>query len=414
MASTIPSQERVVDPFASYNSNVVNRLTEVVTRSDEGMLTQGALQVITSDSTTVVVQTGYAMKDDVLIRVTQTHTVNFDDTDQWESGIPTLGFPAGYYYIVLKYQYLKQRPAPQAEIKILKPSEGYLLDSTSTVYLLLKVAQISSGAITNLYDYDPGSPSRVRKYIKYYAGPETTLPTHDQARDQARIAYVAASDTFYFGYENEWRELLAGNVEISISFAIDTTGLEVGDICYVDSSGEAALASASAVSSSADFVISKINDDLVTGRGIIVGYMEGVKVETGITISVGDKLYLSNTDPGKVTNVQSLPYFQSVGRALSAGDDSTPINCIFHPRAIIQNTNSTRVTGQISSWLGSGPYYQDVDVSDLGGDAYLCAWFDDSSNLQVMPSDVEVRDSGDTVRVSFPINTLTINYIIQN
>lgn len=411
MASTIPSQERVVDPFASYNSNVVNRLTEIVTRSDEGMLTQGALQVIASDSTTVVAQTGYAVKDDVLIRLTQTHTVDFADEDQWESDIPTLGFPSGYYYIVLKYQYLKQRPAPQAEIKILKPSEGYLLDSTSTVYLLLKVAQISSGAITNLYDYDPGNTSRVRKYLKYYAGPETTLPVHEQVRDQARIAYEAERDAFFFGYANEWRQIQDGNTEIDISF-IDATSIEVGDICYVNSSSYATLASAAANNTSADFVVRVINDDL-TGRGVLVGYIEGVKVETGITISIGDKLYLSNTEAGKVTNVQSLPYFQSVGRALSAGDDSTPINCIFHPRALLQNTNSTRVTGQLSSWtLSGGLYYADVDVSDLGGDAYLCAWFDDSTNKEVVPSDVEL--SGTNVRVWFPINTLTINYIIQN
>ena len=50
MASTIPNQERVVDPFASYNSNVVNKITEIVTHNEVGMLTVSSMEVV-QDST---------------------------------------------------------------------------------------------------------------------------------------------------------------------------------------------------------------------------------------------------------------------------------------------------------------------------------------------------------------------------
>jgi len=416
MASTIPVQERIVDPFASYNSNVVNRITEIVTQNDEGMLITNSLQVIsdsTSPNDTVLVKPGYAVKDDVLINITAQHSVNITDLSQYVS--TTTFFPgAGYYYIVLEYQYQKQRPAPVAYIKILKPTERGLLVEGSP-YLLLKVLDVNiSGTILALYDSDPDPmySTNERTYLRHYAGAVTNLPTFDQDRDQGRIAYESDRNKFYFGYESEWGELLPESVQIPID--LDTTGVSVGDICYVNSGGTASLASAAAINSSADFIITTINSDLITGFGIISGYAEGINVETAITISVGDKLYLSETDAGKVTNVKSAPYFQSVGRAVSAGNDTTPINIIFSPRSILSETG-VRISGQISSWSGvAGSYYYDIDTSELAADAFMCSWFDDSTKYQVVPQDVEIRDSGDTLRVYFNINTLTINYIVQN
>ena len=292
MASTIPSQERVVDPFASYNSNVVNRLTEIATQGTEGMLTVNSMQVV-QDATsinTVIVQTGYAIKDDVLINITAEHTVDFTDDDQWVTPPDAITFPGGNCYVVLDYQYAKQRPAPQANIKILQPSERGLIGAGST-YLLLKVVKtslLSPHNITALYDYDPevGYTSNERQYLKYYVSGAVNLPVHDQERDQGRIVYESETDKFYFGFESSWEDL---------------------------------------------------------------------------------------------------------------------------------NKN---ISGQISSWTldaTSGDYFYDVDVTTLSGpSAYISSWFDDSTDSQVIPSNVEIRDAGDTVRVYFPINTLTINYIIQD
>ena len=109
MASTTPTQERVVDPFASYNSNIVNRITEIVTQNSNGLLTIPSLQVTLGalPLTTVDVAPGYIVKDDVLIKITATHQVDITDGDQWEGGSP-LPFPSGYCYLVLKYTYQKQ------------------------------------------------------------------------------------------------------------------------------------------------------------------------------------------------------------------------------------------------------------------------------------------------------------------
>ena len=88
MASSIPSQIRAVDPFASFNSNTVNKLTEMITRGSNGLTDYNALQV-TSDSTApltqCVVSTGTIYKDDVMIDMTDPHVVDFTDSSHYVS-----------------------------------------------------------------------------------------------------------------------------------------------------------------------------------------------------------------------------------------------------------------------------------------------------------------------------------------
>ena len=45
MASNIPEQTRVVDPFASFNSDTVNQLTKMITQGDNGLTTTKGLDV---------------------------------------------------------------------------------------------------------------------------------------------------------------------------------------------------------------------------------------------------------------------------------------------------------------------------------------------------------------------------------
>ena len=418
MASTIPNQERVVDPFASYASNVVNRLTELVTHNEEGMLTVNSMQVeldSTSPLTTVIVGTGYAIKDDVLIKFTQQHIVDFTDDDQWETP-PDITFPGGNCYVVLKYQYLKQRPAPQAEVKILQPSERGLIGGSNSNYLLLKVVETSTTSphnIVALYDADPqlGYISNARKYIRYYAGGEVNLPIHNKARDQGRIAYESTRNRFYFGYESEWGELTAGGVTVDIS--TDTTGVFVGQLCYVNSLNQATPAISTSLTTGADMIITQLQTTVATGRGIVSGYATQVPVETGIIVGVGDLLYLSETEAGTVTNVRPSTYYQVVGRALSSGSSTTPIHMIFSPKLVLALSES----GQISTWSGPDAtgYYHDIDVSSLDGtSAFDCHWFDDATNREIRPAEVEIRNTGDVIRVYFTVNTLTVNYMIQS
>jgi len=413
MASTIPSQERVVDPFASYNSNVVNRITEIVTHNTEGMLTINSLPVtqdLISPNDTVIVGTGYAVKDDVLIKITSDHTVDINDLDNYAS--ETLFFPgAGTYYVVLDYQYLKQRPAPQANIKILKPLERVLLTAGST-YLLLKVLVVDiTGTILSISDYDTeaGYETNARQYIKYYAGGEVNLPVH-QDDDTGRIAFESARNKFFFGYNDAWGELTAGGV----SFDVNTTGVSIGELCYVDSTGNAQLSISTGLYTQADFITTAIGTAASEiGRGIICGYSSGVPVEPGILIGIGNVLYLSADTAGTVTNVRPDSFYQVVGRALSSGSVTTPIEMIFSPKLML----ILSTTGQISSWSGpdADGYYNDVNVASLDGtSAFDCHWFDDSTNREVRPAEVEIIGDGTLIRVYFPVDTLTINYIIQS
>lgn len=225
MAASIPSQERTVDPFASYNSNTVNDHTKMVTYDEEGMANINSLRVtdaLDATSTAVFVSTGFTYKDAVLIHMTAQGTVDFNTADHyydWDS--PGLGFNEnGYYYIVMNYVYVKSRPAPQASYQIIKPSQRGSF-STGGSWLFLAAVLISgvggSGAqIDDILDYDPEDQDNKRLYVKTYAGTETFLPIHNQTRDQSRIAYDSTADEFYFGYSDHWGVINANIVQTTI------------------------------------------------------------------------------------------------------------------------------------------------------------------------------------------------------
>ncbi|HKJ81507.1 MAG TPA: hypothetical protein VJ954_05740, partial [Ignavibacteriaceae bacterium] len=414
--SHIPSQERVIDPFASYNSNVVNKITEVVTQGADGILTADSLQgTIDSTATSAVtISTGYVVKDDVLIHITTNHQVDFTDVNHFASGqLPTVG---GYYYIVLDYQYAKSRPAPVASIQILTPSERSLLTVGSS-YFLLKVVELSNSGphpILNLYDYDPDTPANERKYIKFYAGTERTIPTFAKHTDQSRIAYETNRDKFFFGFKDGWRELSAGGVSVDVN--TDSTAVTaVGQLCYVDSNRTAIPAIATSRHTGADIVVlSRGTVSAGTGRGSVAGYVSDVPVETANLIDIGDLLYLSAVDAGTVTNVRPSPFYQVVGRALSQGSSTTPIQMIFSPKVLL----AISLEGQISSWLGpdgDGLYYNTIDVSTLDGtNAYACHWFDNETHEELQPEKVKIYAAGDYIRVYFLDSTTIVDYIIMS
>ena len=108
MASSIPTQARAVDPFASYNSDTVNTLTRTVNYGEDSIAYAKSCDVVldATSITEVVLQTGFVYKDDVWINVSAQHTVDFTDSDHYynfDSGFDE----AGYYYIVLQYTFEK-------------------------------------------------------------------------------------------------------------------------------------------------------------------------------------------------------------------------------------------------------------------------------------------------------------------
>jgi len=134
--TTSPSQTRHIDAFANYNSDIVSRLTRMITRGNNSIHSPHALDVIedsTSPLDTVVVTTGELFKDDILITVDQNFRVDMSDVDFYETG-PAFN-ETGYYWILASYTYQKTRPAPTMSITILKPSQTSSFDSSTHVFL---------------------------------------------------------------------------------------------------------------------------------------------------------------------------------------------------------------------------------------------------------------------------------------
>lgn len=421
--SDTPTQQRAVDPFASYNSNVVNQLTRIAAYkggSTDGIIAiANDLQVTRIDLDRVEVSPGIAYKDDVFIRVSSSHIVDFEDASHYVSYNGRSD--VGYYYIVLEYQYVKSRPAPEAKIKIIDPIQavGYNWSTPATpgthsfvflkavynevVGLSIKIPDLSGDEVR---DVDPGNTDARRRYAKEYAGTETTLPTFDAARDASRIVYDVETDKFWFGYRDRWGEVGEGGSVITL----DTSGMTEGDLCYINASGTCTEAISTSLLTGADIVVKEVGAAGV-GKGVTSGIGLNVPVETAIVILTGDLLYLSASEAGKVTNARPDAYFQVVGRA-TADSSGGFVDIIFSPKVIL----TLGLEGTLSSWSGptSGLYYADIDISNLETSYGVHSSFFDSSDFtQITPAEVQIISGGTVLRVYFPINTLNVRYVIS-
>ena len=407
--SSTPTQIRTIDAFAEYNSNVANRLTRMLTQNDNVLLSTNSLSLTqdsTSPTTVAVVRTGTVFKDDVLIEIPTEHRVDFTDSDNYIVGSPLS--EAGYYYIVLEYTYVKSRPAPDVDIKILLPSQrgGYPVDSL----MLLGVVEVAlAGSVFRIvpsnpfHNFDPENTSNRREFVKFYAGTEINLPVHETFRDQSRLAYDPETNKFWLGYEDTWEEFGTGGSVINI----DTTGTAVGELCYIDTTGASVPAIATDLTTGADIAVKAVGTAVdSSGKGLTSGIAEDVPIETAIVITTGDLLYLSETEAGTITNVKTSPFYQVVGRALTSGDSANPIDIIFSPKLVLADS----VEGQMSGWTGPdgvGLYYHDIDISSLEvQNAVISQFYDDATDFQIQPAEVEIRNAGDVLRVYFSVNTL--------
>ena len=406
MASNIPTQVRITDPFVSYNSNAINKISRNISKGENGLLYANSLQVTTVSLTKINVSSGFAVKDDVLIKIIDDYEVDFTDSSFYYNPLGVLPQENGYYYVVLQYTYQKSKPAPQAEIKILKPSERSLVDD----FILLKIVQLDSvypHDIINLLDVDPEYPSNERQFIKRHASSEHTFPSFLQSRDQGRLIYVHDENTYYLGFSDRWVEITPEGVTIVLPN--DTTGVEVGMICYIDSDKRPVPSIANGLNTyGGDVLISYSSGS--SYEGLIVGYAETVLIEDGVSIQTGDNLYLSSVNPGKVTNVRTSPVYQFLGRALNDGNSTIPISAIFYPKSILQDN----LKGTITSWNFDGSnYYSDIDITILNAStSVLTNWYDATTLISVDPLGIEIRDSGDTLRVTFDSTSNNISYII--
>lgn len=314
MGNTIPTQSRTIDPYSSYNSNIVNQLTRMVSKGENCIFGLSSLNITidpATPDTCLILSTGLCFKDDVIIEVTNDFTIDMHDSDFY---LTTDHFDEiGYYYIALNYTYIKALPAPQAKITIFRPSER---GSCGSGYLFLKAVYVDGvpGSLTidSIYDYDPENTDVKRIYSQMYLSVEYTLPTFDAVRDESRLIYVKDLDEVYFGGSTEW---ISWN---SVRDSIDTLGCTVGSLVYLkpDNSTDYAISSARET-----FAIGVVLQEGLTSEGTgkirLFGKATSVPVETGKTISIGDRLFLSNTEAGSVTPAIPSYYEQFVGICLS-------------------------------------------------------------------------------------------------
>ncbi len=316
MANTIPVQVRAVDPFAEYNSNSVNRLTRITSKGTNCIISNDDINVIqdsTSPLTYAVVTSGSCIKDEMLISITSNFRVNFADADFYVNGAPPFN-ETGNYYLVIDYTYDKVRPAPQASIKILKPSQSSLLTSD---YLLLKVVEViytgSAFNISSFYDYDPTDTDVKRICSDTFASLDSPLPTFDSTIHTGKIVYDTEMGIPYIGTVDGWKEFG------TFDYQCNTSLCTVGQLVYIGANNTAYPAIASSVSTFATAVVLSV--DSVKGRVRISGKITNGKPETGITINNGDTLYLSQTEAGSATNVlPSSGNIQVIGTCINISD----------------------------------------------------------------------------------------------
>lgn len=154
MGNPVPTQVRAVDPYASYNSDIVNRHVRIITDGLDCLLQPSPIEVEMIDSTSIVVTSGKCVKDDVLI---ETQSINVDLTDGDFYIDSTAWTEVGYHYVVLQYTYAKIKPPPTASIKIIHPSKRATLYDSSTLFLACLDISAPGGVhqVDGILDYDP-------------------------------------------------------------------------------------------------------------------------------------------------------------------------------------------------------------------------------------------------------------------
>jgi len=174
-------QSRAVDPFASYDSDIVNRHLESLTLNENCILT--GLYPTIVDQTNIKVPLGFCVKDNVLIRFTQDIAIDLTDVN-WYSNPASGGLTTtGIYYVVVSYRYQQVKPAPYAKVVILNdPSTQY----DPGQYLFLAALQIDTFTtglgVISVIDHDPLNTDIERKgpgLLSYYKGKKNWFASLD-------------------------------------------------------------------------------------------------------------------------------------------------------------------------------------------------------------------------------------------
>ncbi len=173
-------QLRSVDPFASYDSAIVNRHLKAITLGKNTIIS--GLETSIIDQTTIRVSAGICIKDNVLIEFTNDITIDLTDSN-WYTNPSTGGLTTtGVYYVVVSYKYFVTKPPPYATIQILNDVSKF--DPGQYLFVnALQIDNFTSGlGVINVLDKDPLNPDRYRQVpdvLLYYRGKPNGLAALD-------------------------------------------------------------------------------------------------------------------------------------------------------------------------------------------------------------------------------------------
>ena len=147
----------------------------------------------------------------------------------------------------------------------------------------------------------------------------------------------------------------------------------------------------------------------------MAGRADDVPVETGVSVAIGDTLYLSTTEAGSVTSVVPAAFRQTVGTAISAATGPNTISMWFFPGNMYFVAGASIVRENITApgdWTLSGiDYYYDIDISSLGGLQVTSAYFDGVDKVYPLHEEL-ITIPPYKLRVWMPINTVSLDAVV--
>lgn len=300
-----PTQERTIDPFSDRNSANVNKFSQILTRGKNVILNHNDFQLTKLSNTTFKVSTGSCIIDNVLINVTNDTVIDITNTSSFFSNGTTTA--TGKYYVCLKYNYSRSRPAPQAGFVILKPNEHGLVTVNKLLFIgVLNIIQSSGVYIIDTVETIDNSDltNGQRQYLDFIGGIYETLPTFDSSKHVGMIAYELNSNLLYYGGISSWNKVSTETLNINTSSA------SVGDIVYIDSSGNIVKADKNVSD------ITTIGVVLISGTSGLIGNGGLFNVNCD-SANKGDYLTLSST-AGKVEKAITADHKRLIiGRAMA-------------------------------------------------------------------------------------------------
>lgn len=155
-----PQQQRAVDPFSSYESDNVNRLTRILTAGEDKIARDADISPSQDGATIIKISDGVCVKDDVVIQIkdfsglTGEQSIDITDPTNYVDGTLTSGPYVQKTYLILNYLYVKT-PSPNiAQIQILEDLTAYDRD----IHMFLGVVNFSSSAVISSILLEDTSP----------------------------------------------------------------------------------------------------------------------------------------------------------------------------------------------------------------------------------------------------------------